>query len=202
MAYVKMVSMPKLTRKETAARTRTELLDAAETVFAEQGFGQASLERIAERAGYTRGALYANFAGKDDLFLAVLDRWLDSDIENSGLIEADDVDATLTRLRGWEGNRFAHRHRFLLLSEFRLYALRNPAVATRLAEHERRSRAWYAEAIRRNAGDRELPIDPDQLALYVLALENGIATLAHLDPDEVDQHAFVDALGHLVSVFR
>ncbi|WP_109509012.1 TetR/AcrR family transcriptional regulator [Nocardioides speluncae] len=194
--------MQKLTRKETAARTRAELLDAAETVFAEQGYGQASLERIAERAGYTRGALYASFAGKDDLFLAVLDRWLDREIEDSRLIDADDVEETLTRLRGREGNRFADRRRFLLLSEFRLYALRNPAVATRLAEHERRSRAWYAEAIRSRAGDRELPIDPDQLALYVLALENGIATLGHLDPDEVDQHAFIDALGLLVRVLR
>lgn len=194
--------MQKLTRKETAARTRTELLDAAETVFAEQGYGQASLERIAERAGYTRGALYANFAGKDELFLAVLDRWLDRDIANGGLIDADDVDATLRRLRGLEGNRFADRRRFLLLSEFRLYALRNPATATRLAEHERRTRAWYAEAIRRRAGDRDLPVEPDQLALYVLALENGIATLAHVDPDQVDQHAFIDALGHIVQALR
>lgn len=194
--------MPKPTRKETAARTRAEILDAAETVFAERGFGQTSLERIAERAGFTRGALYANFAGKDDLFLAVLDRWLDRDIEDGGLIDADDIDVTLARLRGREGNRFADRRRFLLLSEFRLYALRNPAVAARLAEHERRSRTWYAEAIRRRAGDRTLPLDPDQLALYVLALENGIATLAHLDPDEVDQHAFVDALGHIARAFR
>lgn len=201
MTYVKVVSMPKLTRKETAARTRSALLDAAEEVFAERGFGQSSLERIAEHAGYTRGAVYANFAGKDDLFLAVLDRWLDRDIEHGEEIGADGVRAALRTLRGLPGNRFADRHRFLMLTEFRLYALRNPAVATRLAEHERRSRVWYAEVIRSQAGDRELPVDPDQLALYILGLENGIATLAHLDP-EVDQHAFVDALGHVARAFR
>jgi AcrR family transcriptional regulator len=188
--------MPKLTRKETAARTRAEILDAAETVFAERGFGQTSLERVAEHAGYTRGAVYANFAGKDDLFLAVLDRWLDRDIEHGEEIGADGVRAALRTLHGLPGNRFADRRRFLMVTEFRLYALRNPAVATRLAEHERRSRVWYAEVIRRHAEDRELPVDPDQLALYILGLENGIATLAHLDPD-IDQHAFVDALGHV-----
>ncbi|RZQ66042.1 TetR/AcrR family transcriptional regulator [Amycolatopsis suaedae] len=189
--------MRKLTRKESAARTRDELLDAAEEVFAEHGFGQTSLEQIARHAGYTRGAVYRNFTGKDELFLAVLDRWLDNDIEHGRRINAGDVGGALSSLRELAGNRFADRSRYLLLAEFRLYALRNPAVAGRLAEHERRTRAWYATEIDRQA--RGLPVDPDRLALYVLALENGIATLAHLDPDTVDQHAFVDALELIVN---
>ncbi|MDQ3789200.1 MAG: TetR/AcrR family transcriptional regulator, partial [Actinomycetota bacterium] len=66
----------RLSRTESVALTRARLLDAAEEVFAEHGFGRTTLEQIAERAGYTRGAVYANFTSKDDLFLAVLDRWL------------------------------------------------------------------------------------------------------------------------------
>src|SRR5438132_7088046 len=54
--------------------TRHALLDAASQVFAQRGFEGASLEEIAETAGYTRGAIYKNFDGKEDLFLAVLDR--------------------------------------------------------------------------------------------------------------------------------
>ena len=184
----------RLSRSESVARTRAALLDAAEAVFAEHGFGRTSLEQIAERAGYTRGAVYANFASKDDLFLAVLDRWLDEDIEHARHINADSHSArdALAHLRELDGNRFADRDRFLLLTEFRLYALRNPDVAPRLAEYERRGIAWYTDAIRTWAAD--LPIPTEQLATIVLALENGIATLAHLAPHDVRHHVFIDAL--------
>ena len=192
----------RLSRSESVARTRAALLDAAESVFAEHGFGRTSLEQIAERAGYTRGAVYTHFASKDDLFLAVLDRWLDDDIAHGRQINAGSRSArdALEQLRELDGNRFADRDRFLLLSEFRLYALRNPAVAPRLAEYERRGIAWYADAIRTWATD--LPIPAAQLATIVLALENGIATLAHLAPDDVRDHAFIDALDLLAATSR
>jgi AcrR family transcriptional regulator len=184
----------RLSRTESVARTRARLLDAAEEVFARRGFGGTTLEQIAERAGYTRGAVYANFASKDELFLAVLDRWLDADIAHGGQIneESPSVRDALGRLRELEGNRFADRTRFMLLTEFRLYALRNPKVAPRLAEYERRCIAWYTEAIRSWAG--ELPMPAEQLAAIVLAMENGVATLAHLVPDAVRHDAFIDAL--------
>ena len=62
----------RLTRPERKAATRRELLDAARTVFLRRGFHGASLDEIAEEAGYTKGAVYSNFAGKDDLYLALL----------------------------------------------------------------------------------------------------------------------------------
>src|SRR4029450_2260196 len=63
----------RLTRTERQGQTRSQLLDAALRVFLRQGFHGASLDEIAEEAGYTTGAVYSNFKGKDDLFLAVLD---------------------------------------------------------------------------------------------------------------------------------
>lgn len=194
----------RLTRDESAARTRARLLDAAEVIFAEHGFGDASLEHIAGHAGYTRGALYANFASKADLFLAVLDRWLDTDIERGTQLNADSETAhdALERLREFDGNRFADRQRFLLLTEFRLYALRHPELAHRLADYERRSINWYADAIRQRARQTELPIDADHLGMLVLALENGIATLAHLDPDNIEHHAFIDALSMFATILN
>jgi AcrR family transcriptional regulator len=194
--------MTRLSRSESVARTRTRLLDAAEEVFAENGFGRTSLEQIAERAGYTRGAVYANFASKDELFLAVLDRWLDEDITNSERINADELPVrdVLDRLRAHEGNRFADRNRFLLLTEFRLYAMRNPAIAPRLADYEHRTIAWYTGAIKSKAA--RIPIPAEQLATLVLALENGIATLAHVAPDDVRHDAFIDALDLLATLGR
>ena len=60
------------TRSDNKARTRADLLAAAREVFLARGFHAATLEEIAERAGYTKGAVYSNFEGKDDLFLALL----------------------------------------------------------------------------------------------------------------------------------
>ena len=60
------------TRSDTKAQTRADLIAAARQVFLARGFHPATLDEIAEQAGYTKGAVYSNFAGKDDLFLAVL----------------------------------------------------------------------------------------------------------------------------------
>src|SRR5262249_4039838 len=63
----------RLTRIERKERTRADIVAAARESFLRHGFHGASLDLIAEEAGYTKGAVYSSFAGKDDLFLAVLD---------------------------------------------------------------------------------------------------------------------------------
>jgi AcrR family transcriptional regulator len=63
----------RVTRSQRKARTREELLVAARSVFLRRGFHGASLDEIAEEAGYTKGAVYSNFAGKDDLYIALLE---------------------------------------------------------------------------------------------------------------------------------
>jgi AcrR family transcriptional regulator len=73
MAVPRVRKAPRLTRPERKERTRTDLVAAARRVFERHGFHRASLEQIADEAGYTKGAVYSNFAGKDELFLAVLD---------------------------------------------------------------------------------------------------------------------------------
>ncbi|MGH2720306.1 MAG: TetR/AcrR family transcriptional regulator, partial [Actinomycetota bacterium] len=72
----------RLTREESRARTRALLIEAAGKVFAERGFTAASVEEIAGLAGFSRGAFYSNFASKDDLFLAVLDAYIDAEVES------------------------------------------------------------------------------------------------------------------------
>ena len=62
--------------------TRARFLQAAEKIFARDGFEAAKLEEIAAEAGYTRGAFYANFDSKEDLFLALLEREITTRIEN------------------------------------------------------------------------------------------------------------------------
>jgi TetR/AcrR family transcriptional regulator, transcriptional repressor of aconitase len=59
--------MSRPSRSATQAQTRERLLDAAELAFAAEGFGGASLDRIAEAAGFTRGAVYSNFTGRSPI---------------------------------------------------------------------------------------------------------------------------------------
>src|SRR5918911_1223192 len=70
-------------RAERTEETRQELVAAATRVFAREGFHGASLDQIAREAGYSTGAIYWHFEGKDDLFLAVYE------------------DYTATRVREW-----------------------------------------------------------------------------------------------------
>lgn len=192
------MTLPRLTRAESALRTRAALLSAAEEVFADKGFAEATLDDIADRAGFSRGAVYANFANKTELFLALLDGWLQREIDDR-LHRSDpartpqqDIDA----LTGHGGNRFADRKRFLLLIEFRLYALRHPEVAECLRDYDRASTEWFASVIEQvaTASGIALPAPAEQIALLVLAMEHGIATLAHTDPERVPHEAFLDSL--------
>ena len=84
----------RLTRAEQQEQTRIHVVEAAAHVFARRGFAASSLEQIAADAGYTKGAVYSNFASKDDLFLAVLDaryeRWL---AQISRALEAEETPA-------------------------------------------------------------------------------------------------------------
>ena len=68
--------MTRLTRTASQARTRRQLIDTARELFLRDGYFATSVDRVAEAAGYSKGAVYSNFGGKDELCLAVLDDML------------------------------------------------------------------------------------------------------------------------------
>jgi len=132
---------PRLTRSQRQEQTRSQLIEAALRVFLRRGFHGASLDEIAEEAGYTTGAVYSNFKGKDDLFLAVLDaeaqRRLPHHVElleGSRSLE-EGLRASARELAsypidhpGWTG----------IYVEFWTHASRRPELRRRVAEqHER-----------------------------------------------------------------
>ena len=198
--------MNRATRSETQAHTRERLLDAADRAFAEEGFAGASLDRIAGAAGLTRGAIYSNFVDKPDLFVAVLERRLERRSAEIGdaLAGAVDPDAFVAMLRDptWTGASATDdgRRWMLLRDEFRLYALRNPAAAKRLARHERRERDNYAAAstalLKRLGVDA--PIDQRLIAAIIFALDESLARQHVIDPEDVAASSFADALNLLL----
>ena len=126
------------TRERRLEHTRSLLLDAAEEVFAEKGFIPATLDDIAHAAGYTKGAIYKHFATKEDLFLAVSDRYWRRYFDNfaevmstSEQVTARELDEIATRWRQLSRDRGAEHA--ALGHEFTLYLLRNPDARERVA---------------------------------------------------------------------
>src|SRR5947209_16684 len=83
----------KLTPERRRELTRSTLIDAAADVFARRGFHAASLEEIAETAGFTRGAIYKNFENKEELFFAVIERRVDAQLARFRAVLSEDKTA-------------------------------------------------------------------------------------------------------------
>lgn len=98
-----VASTQAVTRAESQARTRQRILDAAEALFRERGFAGTSLEDVAGEAGYSKGAVYSNFAGKSDLFFAVIEQQFDDLADNlrRAVGAAPDLAGQLTAVIGW-----------------------------------------------------------------------------------------------------
>ncbi|MEU5220050.1 helix-turn-helix domain-containing protein [Streptomyces sp. NPDC020807] len=169
-------------------QTRAALLKAALEVFAEHGFHAATIEQICERAGYTRGAYYSNFAGKDELFLALFDEHSERIVRR--LSEAIDAltpeECTLPRIAELAARiEPDERDWYVVTTEFTLRAIRDPQTAWVLARHDERLRAEIARGLTlvlRRAG-RELTVDADRFARLVVALREGGLAQSYVEPE-------------------
>ncbi|MGI8336274.1 TetR/AcrR family transcriptional regulator [Actinomadura scrupuli] len=140
------------TKERRLDHTRSLLLDSAEEVFAEKGFTQATIDDIAYAAGFTKGAIYKHFGAKEDLFLAVSDRYWRRYLDNctellSAVTEvgASEVDEVAQRWREVSHGRGAEHA--ALGQEFTLYLLRNPEARERIAAKRKEVIATLANSI-------------------------------------------------------
>jgi AcrR family transcriptional regulator len=176
------------TRERRLEHTRSVLLDAAEAVFAEKGFTAATLDDIAQSAGYTKGAIYKHFATKEDLFLAVSDRYWRRYFDNFA-----EVMSTARRIGARELDEIAERWRQLsrdrgadqaaLGHEFTLYLLRNPEARERVAEKRREVvealGKFIVEGVDRLGG--KLLIPPLTFAHALVATSDAVVLGSELD---------------------
>lgn len=123
-------------KQDRAIRTRRQLTDAARRIFARDGFAQARVEDIAAAAGKTRGAFYANFKDKEDVFFAIFEEDLARDREQvtGHLSEASSPEERLQALAVHLSSVLKDRPRMLLSLEFKEYAIRHPKKQKRLAD--------------------------------------------------------------------
>ena len=184
-------------------KTRTRLLEAAERVFVKQGFHGTSVEDVAEEAGYSKGAVYSNFESKDELFLAVLERRVDTRLQ--GLEGQIAPDAPITVQAVEAGNVWLDVFRdsqwSLLLMEFATYAARRPDLRERFAARNRHLRSAIPGVIeeRLDALGLESPVSIDKLAMIFFALGSGFNYEKLLDPEAVPDQLFGDALALMLS---
>jgi AcrR family transcriptional regulator len=174
----------RLTREESKARTRQELLRAASRLFLRNGFVATSLADIAEEAGLTKGAVYSNFESKEELFLALLAGDANgrpyAAQEELAPSDTSTIQGTTAAVRGraW-GERLAglkpNRRNVALFLEMNAFALRNERTRAGTAEH---NRAFFVEVGERLAALFETP-DADPLLLGMLSQSLYVGLTMH-----------------------
>jgi AcrR family transcriptional regulator len=193
----------RLSRAEAKARTRELLLEAAARTFAVKGFAGASVDEIAEAAGFSVGALYSNFTNKEQLFVELLstraitrvteaahifedgEEGLQDPMEALGrlLIDVADKDMDFAPLR----------------AEFWLYAVRNPSVlatfAARMREPREALEHLVGARVERCGNPADVPIS--SVAVVVHALFQGLVQQRRIDPASVPDDLFGQALSWL-----
>src|SRR5215471_8350739 len=182
--------MKRLSRAEQSERNRVLVLDAARRVFLAKGYHGATLEQIADEAGFSKGVVYSQFDSKADLFLAMLKARIEERAaENARLVESLASGGGLPALV----EHLAHGDQAtpgwaLLVIEFRVHAARDPVLARRYAAaHARTVEALAGVLATVSARDGQAPaVAPSRLAELMLALSSGIT---------LEQAARPDALG-------
>jgi AcrR family transcriptional regulator len=186
-----MSSAEPLTPERRRALTREHLLEAAAAVFGEKGYERASLDEIAKRAGFTKGAVYSNFANKEDLFLELTNDRNAAMMQNffAAAPNADDVTDVFRRLAPTP-------EEWMLYEEFVLYAQRKPELRERL-------RRENAERFERLVELVAASLPPDasvparDLAHIYAALFDGLSRQRALDPAQISDDLFARLLEYI-----
>lgn len=201
-----MVERPP-TREERQAQTRALLVQAAARLFAREGYHRATLAGVAREAGFSTGAVYSNFAGKDDLFLAVYEMFIAGSAREVDLASAEEAAAHEQARHAadqWMDRLARHPEGFLLFVELWLQALRDPA---RRADFGLRF-AVMRDAVTRivehlaDRHDLDLPMPAGRLAVGLRAFANGMALEKLADPDGVPDEIYGEIVALLFRSFE
>jgi AcrR family transcriptional regulator len=199
---------PRLTQAERREQTRRRLLTAARKVFGREGYGAATLDGIADEAGLSRGALYYNFpGGKRDLFLALLSERvsqradaLREALDGGGADLAETIQGAERAAAGSAAAMRENREWWTVFFEFALHAARDRRFARDFARHEGRIRHALTELIEQRAaalGVESLPLSPEELAVGLMALGNGLALERLMDEEAVTPELLPTLVGLL-----
>jgi AcrR family transcriptional regulator len=200
-----MKTAARLTRPERKARTRQALIEAGARLFARDGFAGARVEEIAAQAGVTTGALYAQFAGKEALFLAVYEKYAAQRVREVGEAGLQAPNAALTMRAAadqWMARFDTEPWALRLHMEFAEYVQRDPQLREDFALRVGAVRGAVARLIEQQsaASGRDLPLSVDSLAAVLRALGIGLAVERLVDPEAIPAELFGDFVEALFQV--
>jgi AcrR family transcriptional regulator len=187
------------TRRASQAQTRADLIAAARQVFLARGFYAASLDEIAELAGYTKGAVYSNFAGKDDLFLALLAEHYArrAEVYEALILGSEDIEERYRSVARVMLDAYEQEPQWWpLVSDFTSHASRQPALLERLRD----TREAFLDALAAQIEElcvrhqMTFTLPAREVARGTGALMRGMAVEWAIDPSQADGRAFEEML--------
>jgi AcrR family transcriptional regulator len=187
----------RITRKESHAQTRERLVETAYQLFMSDGYNATSLDKVAAEAGFSKGAVYSNFATKHELGLAVIDVLHQDRAQSlaSAVSDAETVDDRLDAFAKWAEENIGDVGWTALEVEFATSNRRVPGVNQALAGRRRELTAAIADLIEQQATDLEieLPVPAEDAAVQLLSLGVGLGVQRAFDP-ELPVSSLVDLL--------
>ncbi|MCW2825323.1 MAG: TetR family transcriptional regulator [Aeromicrobium sp.] len=191
------VESTRMSRADRQAQTRQRLIEVAREMFLADGYAATSLDKVAVRAGFSKGAVYSNFSGKEELCMAVLDSIHETQIQ--GVVAAftldTDLDGRIEAFAAWAREGLGRPRWTALEVEFGAIARQSPYVATELVKRHREIRAAIAQLVRQVTTEAGIAdrVDADQAATALLSLGIGLGTLRSLD-HTIDVAIFADTM--------
>jgi AcrR family transcriptional regulator len=179
-----------MTRQQRGEETRAQLIQAAAQAFAEQGYDATSVAEICQRAGVSKGAFYHHFESKQDLFLDLLDFWLQGLVGQLEIarLGASSMPGGLIRMAEEARMVFDMAGQYVpIFLEFFAQARRDPAILERTVEPYRTYRSFFARLIEAGKRDGSLrDVDPDLAAQVILSMAIGLLWQSVHYPAESD----------------
>jgi AcrR family transcriptional regulator len=186
----------------TSEETRTRVLDAAATVFAERGFDGARVAEIAKAAGLSVGAIYNHYGSKAELLSAVVERHGAQELGE--LLSGDGATGVLDLIAA-QGRRLDRGPVLApLLAEVILTARRDPDVAAILLREVQGRERVLGDVIRfgQSAGDIAGDVDADVVARFCLMLSLGSLLVRAMDLPSTEPDDWASFITRLVDGFR
>ncbi|MFC9433273.1 TetR/AcrR family transcriptional regulator [Nocardia sp. NPDC057030] len=195
--------MARLTRSESQARTRADLIATARDLFLADGYASTSLERVAEEAGYSKGAVYSNFRTKKELGLEVIELIHATKFgEVTDLLAAgDSFEEQLARFQEWAERTVGDVGWTMLEFEFATVSRDDPALQAALVSSLSVVRGAVAAQVQTLADTIgiELPVPPEDAATGILSMGIGLGMQRAIDPS-IPARLITDAVRLLVTL--
>lgn len=188
----------RLTREERKQETRQQLLDAGAIVFANHGLNGATVDKIAEEAGYTKGAFYAHFESKEGLFLSLFEAQLHAEVESIDVVMKVEptMDQFITNMSGhfeedWEKSRTWD----MLKMEFMLYAMRDESVRQIFTDMVTKAIKSLENDLAPLLQDKDkAKLSAEQLVWTILSMQSGMALFRYTMGNAMPERLFENAL--------